>query len=59
MWAVAIWVPTKGWKTVGKYRTEAKAQAMVDVYTPLETRITTPDNCKYYAGVVMEPKWAK
>lgn len=42
MYEVMLWVPTKGWKLIRKFRTLDKARECRDEFLPLETRLSGP-----------------
>ncbi len=50
MFEVFVWVPTRGWKLVGRYKTEEKAVERAEEFDPLETRLSRPSGPTTYAG---------
>lgn len=58
MYNVHIWIPTKGWKRVGRARTEERAIEIAKEFDPLETMISSPGKGRvYHGGYVAMPDY--
>lgn len=57
MYRVSIWVPTKGWKLIGKKRALVSAITLAEQFEPLQVQVESPDDSTYWGGVYHESRY--